>query len=355
MKAAVIGLGRMGAFTSENVKKNAPSIWFPLSHAEAINDHPDLKLSALCDINPVNVKKASEKYSVKKVYRNAEKLIREIKPILIGIATRTTGRADLIELCAVNEVKAIHTEKPLCNSIGELKKLTYLFGRDDFYVTWGAIRRFFGIYQKALSLAESGKYGIMREVRVNFGRAPLYWSHPHSIDLILFAASGRIVKQVQAKLTDVSNHTSSTIIENDPCIINASIYFEDGLVGLITQSIGSDFILSCESAEICVRGDGRYIEVYEKSDGPYCYLNRIDYEDPTKQFGTLAPINHLVQCLKSVDEAINENKLLKKDILLAQSILFAMVQSHIENGKPVFLNEIDDSLSIIGVSDGNPA
>ena len=45
IKSAVIGCGRMGAFTSENVKKHAPKCWFPLSHIEALINCPDTFLT----------------------------------------------------------------------------------------------------------------------------------------------------------------------------------------------------------------------------------------------------------------------------------------------------------------------
>ena len=46
--ASLIGCGRMGCFTSEIVKKTAPDIWFPLSHADAIKRHVRLTTVASC-------------------------------------------------------------------------------------------------------------------------------------------------------------------------------------------------------------------------------------------------------------------------------------------------------------------
>lgn len=355
MRAAVIGLGRMGAFTSETVTKYAPSCWFPLSHAQAIQDHPDLELLALCDINEESIKKASEKYTVKKTYTDFHKLLLEIRPDLIGIATRTIGRCELIEIAAAEGVRAVHTEKPLCNDLNELDRLSKLFSHDDLHVTWGAIRRFSGIYQHALALAKSGRFGGLREVRVNFGRAPLFWTHPHAIDLILFAAAGSNVTQVQARLLDVDNDKSVTLIENDPFVVNASVFFENGLVGIINQSLGSDFILSCERAEISVVADGSHIEIYEKVNGPYAIRSIIEYHGDRQYSGTLEPVSQLVRCLKGDAAAIDENNFLKKDILLAQYILFAIVQSHLEDGKPISLREIDNSLRVLGATNGRPA
>ena len=51
MKVGLIGCGRMGAFTSENVLNFAPKCWFPLSHANAVQLHKNLLLTSMCDTN----------------------------------------------------------------------------------------------------------------------------------------------------------------------------------------------------------------------------------------------------------------------------------------------------------------
>ena len=355
ISAAVIGCGRMGAFTSESVRRHAPPCWLPLAHAEAIAQHPRLSLVALADVDRGNVEKAADHYGVQQRFTDARHLIENLRPMLLGIATRTPGRAGLIEFAANAGVRAIHTEKPLCNSVHELEMLGAVFKLDDLFITWGAVRRFFGVYRQALALAESGRYGALKEIRVNFGSAPLYWTHPHAIDLLLFAAGTRKVTQVQARLGALENRSRVTRIENDPVAIAASVHFDDGVAGHITQALGADFILSCQDAEIAVRADGWRLELYGGSDQAYPASQTLAIDEDRLPGGTLAPVSMLVDCLMQDQESIRANARLKDDILRAQSIAFAMLQSHLEGSRAVALEAIDPALEILAASGGRPA
>ena len=51
ISAAIVGCGRMGAFTSESVRTWSPDYWLPLSHADAFKLHPDIDLRGFSDID----------------------------------------------------------------------------------------------------------------------------------------------------------------------------------------------------------------------------------------------------------------------------------------------------------------
>lgn len=288
IKSAVIGCGRMGAFPSESMRRFAPRCWFPLSHAEAIQRHPQLELSALCDANPQALRHAADAYGVIRTYADSRRLIDEVAPLLIGIATRTIGRAQIIEYAADHGVRALHVEKPLCNSVGELLALTRTFARPQLFCTYGTIRRFLKIYETGRNLALSGVYGELREIRVNMGRGMLYWTHPHSVDLILYVAGDHPVEAVQARLGNVLHGSSPLEVMSDPFIESASIYFDGGVAGHITQAPGCDLVLSCSDGEIIVEGDGRGIRICtHQGDGPY--LSGAAYDEPRKTSRKAAP------------------------------------------------------------------
>lgn len=355
LTAAVIGCGRMGAFTSESVIQYAPPCWLPLSHADAISAHPRLKLKALCDTDPDTLRRAAEKFGIDHCYNNPHDLLKSEKPSVLGLATRTLGRADLIHSAVEAGTKAIHAEKPLCNSVAELQSLQILLESDDVFVTWGAIRRFLSVYRQAMSLANSGRYGALREVRVNLGSAPLYWTHPHSIDLLLFAASGRRIEGVQARLDNVVQEGVVTKITSDPRIVTASIYFEGGLAGHITQALGSDFVLSCENAEITVRADGSKLDLYSSNDSIYPQFGDLDIVQIDEKGGTLGPISQLVACLEGDEASIINNAHLKRDIINAQHIAFAIIQSHLEDSRIVSAFAADPEINILAKTNGRYA
>ncbi|WP_157235542.1 Gfo/Idh/MocA family protein [Methylosinus sp. LW4] len=354
--AAVIGCGRMGAFTSETMIAHGPPCWLPLSHAEAILSHPRLKLKALCDTSLEALNRAGEKFGVQRRYANPRDLLKAEKPALLGLATRTFGRAALIHEAVDSGTRAIHAEKPLCNSMAELEKLRTLFASKELFVTWGAIRRHLDVYRQALALARSGRYGALREVRVTFGSAPLYWTHSHSVDLLLFAAFGRRVAGVHAVLDNVVRDGPATSVTSDPRVISASVYFEGGLVGHITQALGHDFILSCEQGEITVRANGAGLDVYSVKDGGvYASFADLELEQVERPQGSLSPIRQLVRCLEGEEKSIHENTLLKQDIIDAQLITFAMLQSHIQESKIIGIGSIDPNIIIFAKTAGRCA
>lgn len=350
IRSAVIGCGRMGAFTSAPVEKFAPRCWFPLSHVQAIQLHPELQLTALCDTDTTSLQLAAETYGISNTYTDFHCLIDEMKPELIGIATRTVGRAEIIRYAANSGVRALHIEKPLCNSMRELLILTEAFAKPGLFCTYGAIRRFFTVYQLARDLAHSGDYGELREIRVNAGRGALYWAHPHSVDLILFAARDQLVQSVQARLSNLEQGQSSLDIISDPFIDSASIYFDNGLAGHITRGLGHALVFSCSDAEIAVDNDGASISILAR-DGESPYFRNDIYQKQNagpRVEGTFAPISHLVRCVSGdpVERACNAN--LKLHILLGQRILFAMAQSHIEQSRLVRPQDVDPGFNILG-------
>lgn len=323
----------MGAFTSATMRAIGAPCWFPLAHAEAIAAHPDLELAALCDANPDSLARAQAEYGVTAGYTDVEALAREARPDLVGIATRTIDRAAIIETLFAHGTRAFHIEKPLCNSVAELHRLEAILGRDDVFATYGAIRRYFAIYREAVALAHSGELGELLEVRANFGPGALYWVQPHTVDLILFAARGRAVEGVQARLVGVESGATTAIVENDPLVAAATIWFEGGLAGHIGRAPGYEFALSCTKGEIVVRRDGWHTDLYvERPGNPYLVAERAEPGAAAVE-GILAPIAQLAACLSGDADAIAENRGHKRDILVGQAISFAMVESHFDGSR----------------------
>jgi predicted dehydrogenase len=349
MKAAVIGCGRMGAFTSESVRRFSPDCWFPLAHAEAIAAAPGLELAALCDADAETLARARAAYGDPPGYQDHEVLAREARPDLAGIATRTIGRADIIRSLFDNGTRAFHIEKPLCNSVAELRALETILARDDVFATYGTVRRFFRIYQFGRELVESGRFGPLVEVRANFGTGALYWAHPHAIDLLLFAARGRAVTGVQARFDALEPGEQPGDVANDPLVESATLWFDDGVAGHIGRAPGLDLVLSCEKGEVTVASDGRRLLIAEqRGDDPY--LVRETYGGdigPIGPQGTLAPIVQLAACLRGEAEAIAANAIVKRDMLLGQRLAFAMIASHRQDSCIVGPDEIHPELRIL--------
>ena len=360
LTAAVIGCGRMGAFTSPSVREYGPDCFLPSAHAQAFQEAEGVELTALCDGNEEGLTRAAEHYGVAHSYTDHTALLAAGAPDLAGIATRTIGRADIVADCVAAGTRGLHVEKPICNSVTELERLEAILARDDVFMTLGAVRRHFAIYREAVTRAQSGVYGDLLEAHAEFGARTLYWSHPHSVDLILLAAAGAKVEAVQARLGAVERDGARIV--NDPVVLGACIWFEGGFSGHITRMPGTDFRIACQTAQIAVTSNGGSLwqsgrakpDPNAPGDGnpagpnPYHEPELQPFTAPDQPQGALAPILQLADCLNGYEEARAANTALKRDIITGQRILFAIVQSHFEGGRPVSLDEVDPDMFIEG-------
>ena len=354
--AAVVGCGRMGAFTSPAVRAQAPACWFPLAHAEAIAAHPRLRLVAVADSDREAAERAARHHGAGTAFADGHALLASVRPDLVAIATRTPGRAALILDAIRHGARALHVEKPLCNSMQELVQISDALGSAETRLTLGAIRRRLPPFQAALTLAHSGKLGRLLEVQVNLGAAPLFWTHPHAVDMLLAAADGAPVADVTARLVRVDRGGCRTHITNDPQIETATIRFANGLVGRMGRMAGSDLLLGCENGSIAVEADGHRTRILRTDDGEaYASWRDADMSPPGGPGGTLSAISELVSALDGDTTAIAANARWTADILLGQRLLFAIAQSDADGGRPVSPDAVDPGWVIDGLSGGRPA
>lgn len=352
MRAGLVGCGRMGSFTSDAVKQYAPPCWFPLSHAEAISVQNDMELVGICDSNKDNLDRSLAIYPNAQRFAALQELLEKCNPDLVALATRTIGRADMMLDCAKSGVRALHVEKPLCNSVIELDRLKPLFADPDMFITLGAIRRHMPVFREAQKITSAGSLGEVQDISVNFGSGALYWSHPHSVDLALFFAWPQRPLAVQAHLdnVEVDNDFPSRIL-SDPIILAATIWFDGGIVAHIGRTAGCDVIIGCQNGTVAVRSDGHELVVSQGKDGsPYFSRSIVEVADLDGPMGTALAIRQLADCLLGQHEAMNANAQVKSDIILGQSVLFAMAESHLNNHLPVALADVRSDLEILAKS-----
>ena len=341
----------MGAFTGEVVRKYAPPFWLPLSHCEAMSAQPEISLVALCDINAQALAEARLRYKVDKVYDDFHDLIADVSPDVLGIATRTPERTTIVEHAISGGVRALHLEKPLCNGVTELTKLERLFAESDVACTYGTLRRYFPVYDHARQMAKSGRFGTLQQIEVCFGRAALLWTHPHSLDILLFMAGDAEVERVSARFLD-GIAAKGAILDGDPIVLSALLEFSNGVTGIISQSGGFDVILTCSDGSITVESDGHFTRL-RFGDGKDTYWRLTEQRNgltigggQTSAGGTRFALDRLVSALR----AENPAQVLKDKyaILRGQRLMFACAQSHLADGKAVDPRHLDPNLRITG-------
>jgi scyllo-inositol 2-dehydrogenase (NAD+) len=351
IKSAVIGCGRMGAFTSHSVKEHSPKCWLPLSHIEALINCPDTFVASICDTNPEFLGKAKFQYDIENDFEDYSKMLEVINPELLSIATRTLERTKIIKKAINTGVKAIHLEKPICNSMEQLDELCGLVKDHDIALTYGTIRRYFDIYAKAKEIVRSGELGNLQEIEINFGPGQIFWLHPHSVDIILFFADYRNVTSVEANLSNVVLGFRDDLISSDPQIDEAKIYFDDGCVGKITKRPGMDVILHCSGGRVIIEGDGRRVVVLKLNNSKvyFEFPGEVFIKEDERPEGTMAAISQLVnQLTPDIIPTKFTPTFDKNHIFNGQRILFGFAQSYLDQKGPVALNDIRPSLYILG-------
>jgi predicted dehydrogenase len=342
----------MGAFTSEIMQRFAPRGWLPLSHCEAMVQHPEVDLVALCDIDTELLAKARERFHVSRTYANHEEMLAEVRPDILGIATRTPERPAIIESAISNGVRALHIEKPLCRDVSELFRLERALMASSLACTYGTLRRYMPIYHQARDLARSSRYGALRQVSIAFGAASLLWTHAHSIDTLLFMVEDARVERVSAQFSVNGFTRRGSILDGDPILLSALLEFSNGVTGLIGQGGGSDVVLHCDRGAVAVESDGsRLLCRYASGGSPYWDARDVidtAPQDVAPSFGgTQLAIDRLVRQIRGRAPSSQPAKD-KRAIIDGQRLLLACVQSYLRSGAAIDPFELDEDIQVTG-------
>lgn len=347
--AVVIGLGRMGAEPSQRLEGKIPAGWLPISHAEAIVSNPKLELVALCDVDEARRSRFAQLYNVEKTYANYQELLTEIKPGFVCIATRTEGRTDIIKSSIDNGAKAIYLEKPISRSIAEAQNIIEYAAQNKVLLGYGVNRRYHATYLRAKEIIDSGELGEIVEIIVEHDRAQLFWTHPHSVDIIQFFAATTDLDFVQATCEFSNGYlpTDNLLIDDDPTILNAFFRFNNGIQASITCGKGLNTRIACTKGVLTVLGDGYSIEINKESNiMPYYYTEtRAEIVDAA-QSATQNVISQLAMGLETGEF----NAITPAEIVGNMAMLSGIVYSHIMGGKRIQADQIPADMVITGKS-----
>ncbi len=345
LSAALIGCGRMGAFSLPETITRLPPGFVPLSHADAMVSLPEIELVAACDPDPDRLRQVRETYHVRRLYGDYKTLIDEVKPDVVSIATRTQGRCDVISYAAEHCVAGIHAEKPLGRNLTESRRAIDSVRRHGVSLTFGTYRRFHDAYRQARELLDSGDFGELLHIVVEHGRTSLMWDHPHSVDLLLFFARSVNVDYVQSTCLVTREAMSGSVLDDDPIVESAVIKFANGAVGLISSAPGMNTRVICTQGTIVIAGNGSRLETFQRRHAEECYFlnsSRLDPE-PTLS-GTQRAFRELVKAVREGQPP----SISAEEIIFGQRLLGAIAISSLRNGERVAPSEVDDAFTITG-------
>ena len=270
MKAAVIGLGRIGF--RNGVDYFSHSSGELESHVGAIHRSDFLELSAVCDSKKNLLGDFHQIDSSIEVFNQPKEMFKKTKIELLTIATRTRGRISLMQDAINFGIRNFHVEKPLCQSRTELLLITKILSIEgNILFTYGATRRFLEIFQFAKSLCLSKEFGLVKKVLVNMGEKTLFWSHPHSVDLLLFFLedySSPFISYIGEELQFIED-SKSIFVRNDPIVKQLEFDFPSGKKGIITNIESNEIEIELDFAKIVIQQNYNKVVVREISNSDF--------------------------------------------------------------------------------------
>lgn len=345
LRAAVIGCGRMGAEPSVRLEGKMPAGWSPISHIESFIQAKDAELVALAETNIDRLKWAGEYYHINNLYENYSDLFKEVSPDIISIATRTPEKLNILKEACNAGVRGAYVEKPLANSLQSAKKILDEATKANMVISYGVNRRYHALYRQARDLIKAGEIGELLEVVIEFGESQLLWTHPHSVDLMMFLTGQRPIEAHAELVPDSALMVSALSVDSDPIVSYAQFWFDGGARGLIVRGGGYS-----------VRANGTRGSIEILSDGASLHLRKpsAPQEGYFLLHQTIFPVVHRSATVVAIEELISNTSgqsivsISHDEIYMGMQMLWACVFSYLQNGKKCRLVDVPEDLMISG-------
>ncbi|NHN28263.1 Gfo/Idh/MocA family protein [Paenibacillus agricola] len=308
------------------------------AHLNAYSVHPEVELTAICDLNEARAQEKAERFHAASFYTDYKALLASPEVDAVSICTWNQSHAE-IAIAALAAGKHVLCEKPLCKTVEEALKVQEAVKLSGKVLQVGYVRRH-GMnvqilrkfidagelgeiyYAKASSLRRLGNPGGWFSDSERSGGGPLIDLGVHSIDLCWYLMGKPKVKSVsgntyrklgnRSHIENLSYYKAAdyNADKNDvEDLANALIRFENGASILFDAS----FTLHASKDELSIKlyGDkgGAEVEpelkiIAEKHATILNMTPQVDHPSFQFQPGFDAEISHFVDCCRGRLETI---------------------------------------------------
>lgn len=154
-------------------------------HAEAMAKLPEFQLAAVCDLNKEDAKKIAVKTGNPAIYTDYVKMLTEVKPDVVSIATPNKLHYPMALQAIEAGVKGIYCEKPIAVDMGEGRKMLDACQSNGVALIVGHQRRMTATFRTMRRLITDGAIGDIYLIR---GACPgdFLSDGTHTVDTIFF-------------------------------------------------------------------------------------------------------------------------------------------------------------------------
>lgn len=238
MRAAVIGLGRIGFEFGLDKKRKQPA-----SHLDCYRSMNDIAEIAVCDVDKNKLALVRMAYYISdeanpfrmKEFTDYRKMLQEFQPQIVSICTPTPTHASITcEVANHPSVKAIFLEKPIAQSLEEADRIIKACEKNQIKLAVNYTRRWHPLWQATKKLSHFDEIISI----VGFHHGPLLRTGTHMLDIFNWYI-GREPINVQAFGYAESNYLTSSNDYN----ISGHITYEDNIEATIVSGKQKPYLL----------------------------------------------------------------------------------------------------------------
>lgn len=332
-KAAVIGTGRIGMMLEADPKRLKPA-----THVGMWASHPRADLVAVCDTDPNKFEFARTIQPDVQCYEDPERLLDEVRPDVVSIATWRDSHYDMMKLCMKYDVPVIVCEKPIAEKMEHAEEVVAEARDKGTHLLINHRRRFDPLLYPFREDLKNGLIGEIMQVNCYYVFG-LLTTATHMVDALRF-----LLNDIAGEVIWVAGYPNKFehfAPHDDPCV-DGVLGFENGLK-VVIQSLNMkdydifDFYFYGRKGKVVFHNIGRDIDIYPviesaEHDG-FTELSNSSMEhrggEPRDQFTFLA--DNAIDCLEGKASSLSTGE----DSLAALKILLAMRESVEKGGVPV--------------------
>lgn len=284
-------------------------------------------------------------------YDDYGRMLQDIRPDIVCVATRQTVHADQIDAAAESGVRGILCDKPLATSMAEVTRIVAACEDYGVRFAFGVDRRWYAYYRALGRLLRDGAIGEVRSI-VAYGLVNLINHGCHWYDRVLDLAGDPEVAWVSGWVDPLDGEPADSRRLLDPPG-RVDIRFTNGVAATVSSS---GFVKGFDLGFDVVGSHGRIAVL---SDGAHTALWTVAESGKTPVPVELPPVPHVPHwplIVEDLIDAVRGGHPTAGDVHHARratTIGFAAHQSHRLGGVRVTPREVDPTLRLPSFPWGN--